>query len=262
MSIQSISRGIDVAGAEDAPPIVLLHAASYTRRTWLLPMRILARTHRVYAIDLPGHGECPIRKFDYDDALDMLGGFLQERVGRPALLAGISLGGCLAMELAPRHPDLVAGLALSGSTFDARGKVCHLVLTGESIVFPRWEKRLIRKLHRFANNSLPADAAEAIIEGGSWWHAAADAVKQLRGRDFPASLRRFDGPVLILNGDRDFVHRTAERAFARVCKDVRVETIRGGHHVCSLNDPAAYADAVRRFAEEMVYIQAKTRLQP
>jgi pimeloyl-ACP methyl ester carboxylesterase len=178
-------------------------------------MRLLAERYRVYALDLPGHGACASVRFEYEHALRTLERFLRDEVRRPALLAGVSLGGCLAMDLAGTHGDLVAGLALSGSTFDARGLICKLVLTGESVVFPRAERRLIHNLHEFARRQLPADAAEAIISGGSYWHAAAAAVRQLRGRDFPASLRRYDGPVLILNGRRDWVHRTAERAFAR-----------------------------------------------
>lgn len=249
----TLSPGVDVAGPMDGPPIVLLHAASFTRRSWLLPMRLLAQCYRVYAIDLPGHGECPDREFDYERALRLIETFLADVVQQPALLVGISLGGCLAMEVAARRADQVAGLVLTGSAFDPRGVIARIVLTGESLVFPRCERKLVENLHNAVRLRLPKDAADAIVEGGSWWLAAAQAVKQLRGRDFVASLKQYDGPVLILSGRRDWVHRTAERAFVRASGNATVETIEGGSHVCILDDPDAYAEAVDRFAATVVW---------
>src|SRR5262249_62116410 len=38
-------------------PIVLLHGLGSRREDWLPVARILARTHRVTLVDLPGHGE-------------------------------------------------------------------------------------------------------------------------------------------------------------------------------------------------------------
>jgi len=244
----TLSPGVDVAGPMDGSPIVLLHAASFTRRSWLLPMRLLAQRYRVYAIDLPGHGECPDREFDYERALRLIETFLADVVRRPAVLVGISLGGCLAMEVAARRADQVSGLVLTGSAFDPRGAIARIVLTGESLVFPRCERKLIENLHNAVRLRLSKDAADAIVEGGSYWHAAAAAVKQLRGRDFVRALKLYNGPLLILSGHRDWVHRTAEQAFVKASGNAVVETISGGSHVCILDDPETYAAAVERFA--------------
>ena len=52
------------------------------------------------------------------------------------------------MEYAAQHPECVAGLVLSGCTFDPRTVLCRLVLTGESLVFPRGAKMFTRMRYR------------------------------------------------------------------------------------------------------------------
>jgi len=243
--------GCDIAGRPDAPPIVLLHAAAYTRKAWLPQMRGLAEQYRVYAVDLPGHGDRSDRPFDYEASLSQLEAFLALQVRRPAILVGVSLGGCLSLDLAARCPARVAGLVLSGSSFDARTAICKLVLRGESIVFVAKEQTLIRRFHRFLRRTLPDDVAEEIVASGCYWHASAQAVLQLRGRDFFQSLRAYDGPILIANGARDIVHRSSERAFVRAAKNARAKPIAGGNHVCNLDQAAAFTKTVADFAAEV-----------
>jgi pimeloyl-ACP methyl ester carboxylesterase len=243
-------RACDVAGHPDAPPIVLLHAAAYTRKAWLPQVRALADRFRVYAVDLPGHGERADQPFDYQASIRLLEAFLALHVRRPAVLVGISLGGCLSLDVAAHCPRRVTGLVLSGSSFDARGTVCKLILKGESIVFVAKEHALIRRYHRFLRRTQPSDIAEEIVAAGSYWHASAQAVLQLRGRDFFVSLRAYDGPILVLNGQRDIVHRSSERAFVRAAKNARLATIPGGNHVCNLDRAELFSETVAAFASE------------
>ena len=46
----------DLIGPPDAPAIVLLHAAAYTRQMWGPQMEALGGESRILAPDLPGHG--------------------------------------------------------------------------------------------------------------------------------------------------------------------------------------------------------------
>src|SRR5919197_463461 len=48
----------DVAGADDAPPVVLLHGGGQTRHSWGTTLDVLAdRGWRAYSVDLRGHGD-------------------------------------------------------------------------------------------------------------------------------------------------------------------------------------------------------------
>ena len=46
----------DLTGPPDAPALVFLHAASYTRKMWLPQTHALQNEFRVLALDLPAHG--------------------------------------------------------------------------------------------------------------------------------------------------------------------------------------------------------------
>ncbi|BDI28625.1 carboxylesterase [Capsulimonas corticalis] len=242
--------GVDAAGPADAPPIVFLHGASYTRKAWGMQLQALADEFRVYALDLPGHGSCSHTEYDWDDSLEYVQRFLRDIAGRPALLVGVSLGGCLGVTIAGGDSDLLAGLIVSGSTFDARGHVCYLVLRGEAWTFRHREAQLTRRFQRWVRGRLPSEFAESIVAAGCHWESAARAVISLTGRDFVAALGRYDGPALILNGDRDWVHRSAEGVFVRAAQNARAATVPGGH-IANLDAPEAFTAKVREFAREI-----------
>ncbi|MBV9850374.1 MAG: alpha/beta fold hydrolase [Armatimonadetes bacterium] len=241
----------DLAGPEDAPPLVFLHAASYTRKVWLPQTRALRQDFRVLALDLPAHGALADRPFTFAAAVREVAQVLHDVLpGRRALLVGTSLGGCVAMQFAAAHPGRVAGLVLSGCTFDARGLLCRLVLTGEGIVFPRGAQSFTRALHRDLHRRFP-DLADEIIAAGTYWHGAAQAVRAMRRVDFRSALARYPGPALILNGRHDRVHRSSEAAFAGAAQNARVLTIARAGHIASLDQPGAFTDAVRYFASQV-----------
>lgn len=245
------TRTYDVAGPGDGSPLVLLHAASYTRKMWLPLAARLRDEFRLVTPDLPGHGAQSGGRFTFaqaaQDVVDVLN---RERIER-ALLVGVSLGGCLALDIAAQHPDRVSGLVLSGCTFDPRGLLCRLVLTAEGYVFPRGAPRFTRSLERYLQVRYPGPVADEILASGAHWPAAADAVLAMRGVDFPAKLASYPGPALILNGAGDWIHRTAERAFARAARNGSVRLIPGAGHIASLDSPGAFAEAVREFARSM-----------
>lgn len=231
------------------PVLLLLHAASYTRAMWRPVQTLLADEFCTMAIDLPGHGTQAGETFTFAAARQAVADALEAFDGL-AVLVGVSLGGCLAMDFAGRFPERVAGLVLSGCTFDPRLPLFQLVLTGEGFVFPRGAKYFTKNFHAWASKNLSTADADAIVSDGSFWDAAAEAVLAMRGVDFRAKLALFPGPTLILNGARDWVHRTSEASFARAAQNARVELVPHAGHVACLDAPVAFADAVKKFVSE------------
>ncbi len=102
-------------GAQDAPPLVLLHGSSMNSIMWAKDMQTFAARFRVYAPDMPGEPgrsapvQLPFDTPDYADwlldVLDALG------IGQTALI-GASLGGWLTAKFAASHPERVASLVL------------------------------------------------------------------------------------------------------------------------------------------------------
>lgn len=98
-------------------PIVLVHGAFESVDTWSRLAPLLARGHRVYALDLTGYGYSQ-RKGPYtvDHQTDQLLGFLDAMhlgaAGDRPVLVGHSSGAAVVAEAALRTPGRIAGLML------------------------------------------------------------------------------------------------------------------------------------------------------
>ena len=95
-----------------APPVVFIHGAGGTHQNWLLQVGDLPQTS-TFAPDLPGHGHSEGAGRDAIPAYaDWLVAFLDVAGQDRAVLVGHSMGGAIALDVALRYPDRVAGLGL------------------------------------------------------------------------------------------------------------------------------------------------------
>jgi len=108
---------VRAAGGADGTPVLLLHDAPGAGRPLLALLHALARHRPVILPDLPGCGESDPLPADaralahYADAMALL---LRARAGGPVQVHAVGFGAAVALELNARHPDLVAGLTLTG----------------------------------------------------------------------------------------------------------------------------------------------------
>lgn len=98
----------------DGPPVVLLHGGALDHRLWDPQIAALARTHRVIAPDLRGHGASPRPTAPFRHADDVVALLRALDLG-PAALVGISLGARTAVDVALETPELVERLVVSGA---------------------------------------------------------------------------------------------------------------------------------------------------
>ncbi|MGH8932727.1 MAG: alpha/beta fold hydrolase [Egibacteraceae bacterium] len=96
------------------PAMVILHGGSGRAATARPLAERLAKTMRVWAPDLPGHGDTSPTPGEYQlRAVAWRVAALMERViGEPAVVYGHSYGGHVAMMLAFLRPDLLSGLVV------------------------------------------------------------------------------------------------------------------------------------------------------
>ena len=103
-----------IDGPPDAPVVVLLDSLGSTLEMWQPQVPELATRFRVVRYDLPGHGGSASPPGPYTieglgrDVCALLDGLGIER----AHLAGLSIGGMIAMSIAARVPERVDRLAL------------------------------------------------------------------------------------------------------------------------------------------------------
>src|SRR5277367_540258 len=95
-------------GAPDAPPLVLVHGFAADKLAWQYNFAALARTYRVTAIDLPGHGESEIvtKAVPWRGMAGWLAALLGELGLERPHLVGHSLGARLCLALAAQASSL------------------------------------------------------------------------------------------------------------------------------------------------------------
>lgn len=254
------------AGKVGAPPLVYLHSAG--GETQLEVLDELARDFDVIVPVLPGWGESEGGDeidgpedvvFHLLDVFDALG--LTPDAPRPLVL-GTSLGGWMALELASRYPDRVAGLVLVNPV--------GLHLDGAPIaeMFGRSPAELAEML--FADQSHPIAMAMHAMEEFTgdvgkqveiplelvlpMWKAMGATARigwdpylhnpKLRGR-----LHRVTVPVLVVAGAQDgMVPRVHAETYAEELPDARLEVVDGAAHWLPLERPEELASLVREFA--------------
>ena len=248
---EDLSALADIAGSADAPPIVLLHGIGVTRAQWSPQLRSLAGDHRLIAADLPGHGAFSSARFTFDGAAHHVLRVVDELAGGRALVAGISLGGYVAIEAAAQAPERIAGLALTGCSGNPRG-LRRVIPAGMAffsyVAGERWLGVVNAMQYRAHYGDEIGREQE---EAGFAFASARAALWQIRGRDFIRRLAAFQGPVAIINGERDTMFRLGELSFLAAARDATLQIVPQAGHVANLERPAAYDRALRRFARSI-----------
>jgi 2-succinyl-6-hydroxy-2,4-cyclohexadiene-1-carboxylate synthase len=232
--------------------LVLAHGFTQNSAGWGPFGTILAGSHEVLALDLPGHGGSDAVRADLPGTARLLGG-----AGGVADYLGYSLGGRVALHLALDRPDLVRRLVLVGATAGivdpgARAQrreadealALELETGGLEPFLDRW---LAGPLFR----SLPAGAAG--LEGRRR-NTAGGLASSLRlcgtGSQDPLwdRLPELAMPVLLLAGVLDLRFGETARVMApAIGPNARFSLVPGAGHACQLERPALTARLVEAF---------------
>jgi pimeloyl-ACP methyl ester carboxylesterase len=242
----------DSAGSVNSPALVLVHGSVVTRKMWLPQLRGLSNSFRVIAPDLPGHGDLAHVPFSFAAAVQMLAELIDREARGRVLVAGLSLGGYIAIELADCHPDQVSGLVLSGCSLNFKGALGMYLKFVSGLMQRGWLKQSHAQAEEKTRRMFPpalADVAEAQLQAGVYPEPLGPSFAEMAGKDFTIPLARYHGPGLILNGERDKASRRGEAKFAAAMRQGQVRVVKGGGHACNLDQPEAYNQAVREFGQ-------------
>ena len=103
-----------VEGPDNGPPLLLIHGqgANWEDYTSVLPQ--LSRYYHIYAIDCHGHGKSSYNPEKY--YAEVMGAdfiwFMENVIGEPAVVSGLSSGGLITAWLAANSPENVLGIIL------------------------------------------------------------------------------------------------------------------------------------------------------
>jgi pimeloyl-ACP methyl ester carboxylesterase len=236
-------------------PLVLLHAFPLDHRMWRAAAEELPPGIRAIAVDLPGQGQSDLGGLvpSLELAADAVHRTLHDQGIANAVVAGVSLGGYVALALAERHPGFVAGLGLidTRSTADTdegranRLRMAHEVemsqsvqpvlamppgLLGETSLKER--RHLLPTLEAWVRGQAPAGIA---------WAQRAMAARP----DRTHVLMVFDGPVSVIVGAEDGVTPVSEAEhMVRASADGALTVVPSVGHLGVVEDPATVAAAL------------------
>ena len=121
VKVNGMQMYYEVSGAGD--PLIVLHGAYMNIPTMGAIIPSLAKTHKVYALELQGHGRTTDidRPITYPNLADDVAAFMDAVGLRKADVFGYSMGAIAGLQLAIRHPEKVNKLISAAGAYDASG---------------------------------------------------------------------------------------------------------------------------------------------
>ena len=248
--------------------LILLHGAGENASDWQWVLPELARTHRVYALDLIGASEARTDGISSPELYArLLATFLAALGIERAAVVGNSLGGLIALHFALSVPSQVTALGLVNSA--GLGRAIHpailgMIVPGAGDVGTAWSMTPIGALHRigFRAPLLFAHPGRAPAE----WYAEQYRLAQLpnflpevmavlraqidlRGQRVVLldELPRLRMPTLVVWGERDLIFPLAQAQSAmHHLRDGQLVVIPDCGHLPHVEAPARCAAAITR----------------
>lgn len=195
-------------GEAERPPLVLLHAIGTDMGLWDAAVPALLRAFRLLRVDARGHGASDAPAGDYGMAMlaaDVLAAMDMAGIGKAAI-AGVSLGGMIAMEMALAAPDRVTALALvcTSAALDSAiwaERVVSVRADGVAAIAEAAMGRYLSPGFATAHPAIAASIRNTLVETPADGYAGAGAA--IRDMDLLGRLSGIVVPTLVIAGDRD-----------------------------------------------------------
>ncbi|MFJ2817289.1 4-carboxymuconolactone decarboxylase [Streptomyces sp. NPDC087294] len=239
-------------GPEDAPVLILGPSLGTTWHMWDRQMPELTKQWRVFRFDLPGHGGAPAYPAGSVSELvsRLLATFDKLGVHRFGY-AGCALGGAVGIELALRHPERLASLALiaasprfgSADEFRQRGVIVRS--NGLDPIARSSPDRWFTGGFAAAQPAITEWAVQMVRTTDPGCYIA--SCEALAAFDVRGELGRVGVPTLVLVGSDDQVTGPAEaRTLVAGIPDARLAVVPGASHLVPVEQPAAVTDLLIR----------------
>jgi pimeloyl-ACP methyl ester carboxylesterase len=260
-------------GDGDGQPIVFVHGLSGSWPNWLEQLPVLARDHRVLALDLPGFGHSPMPSWEISIPAyaRLLDGLLQARGIDAAAVVGNSMGGFIGTELAVSNPKRVerlvlvsaAGVSTYGSPRRRRAtgalRRLETVLAGTTAWVaahsdaierrPRLRGATLNLVVAHPSRLPAALAAEQVRGAGT--DGFFDALESILDYHVRERLPEIACPTLIVWGERDMLISVHDaEVFAELIPNSRKVIYEDTGHMAMLERPQAFNALLAEFLDE------------
>jgi pimeloyl-ACP methyl ester carboxylesterase len=264
VSVNGTTLAVETCGS--GLPLVLLHAFPLDHRMWqrVLPLadhlRLVIPDQRGFGGSVGGDDSTAEPASIGQLAEDVVGLLDALHVSEPAVIAGVSMGGYVAQQVAARHPDRVHSLILCDTKFaadtsEARAGRADLAArvgrVGQRILAEAMIPNLLAKAPTVESPS-KRNAVEQLLhemitrQPVATIQAALAALGQRP--DMTAAMQQCDRPVLLICGAEDTITPPAVmQAMEELLPQGRLLVVPEAGHLVPLEAPEIFCEAVLAF---------------
>ncbi|WP_413760694.1 alpha/beta fold hydrolase [Streptomyces sp. MMBL 11-3] len=264
-SVNGIELHVTEAGS--GAPLLMLHGVGVDASAQRREIEALARSHRVIAPDLRGHGRStrPAAYSLRDHVDDMIGLLDELGLARTAVLGG-SMGSYVAQALALAVPQRVRELVLVAATSHGRTSSTDRVLAEHADEL----RGLFREQQQqwLGDRLFAPETPPSVRDQVRDWYVSRHGLglalspeqieaanKAVLGFDFRADLATLEIPTLLISGRHDLLNPPAEaERMARLLPSARLEVFEHSGHLPSLEEPERFDSTVLAFLTEQTAV--------
>ena len=204
-------------------PVVLLHGGTATiQYSFSRQIDLLAKNHKVIAIEQMGHGHSPDiagRPFSYEEMTEDTAALLTKLGIKDADVVGWSDGGQIALRLAAFHPELVRRVFASGVGFGTPAASREAV---ENLTDARWPREF--------RDGYVSTSPDGMAHWPVVWRKACMMWARPTWGFTEEDLHKIKARTLIVAGEYDVVSADVTRKVAKAIPGATVRILPGADH--------------------------------
>jgi 4,5:9,10-diseco-3-hydroxy-5,9,17-trioxoandrosta-1(10),2-diene-4-oate hydrolase len=263
---------------EQGSSVLFIHGIVSSMEDWLQNIHPLAKKHRVFAVDIPGHGytDKPDAPYTFEYFADFINDFLTFQNLDTVSLIGNSLGGGIALQFAHQFPQKINKIILVSSAGFGKDVSIIFRLIGVPIIGPLLirtnpkepviRERLVKFLSSLVYNieTVNSDMLELLLEARVQIAKLPDISKAvlavmkrystifgLRSRFVKHGMEILSSitcPVLIVWGENDPVFPVSHAYTGREkLTNAQVHVLKNCGHMAQIEHPDQFNDIVSDF---------------
>ncbi len=245
------------AGPDHGTPLLLVHGHPFDRSMWTPQLQRFGAERRVIVPDLRGYGASHGAVPDWTAFADDLAALLDAlRVPR-AVVAGLSMGGQIALEFWARHPRRVAGLLLADTTAAGETPASHAARLDQAAGLLRdgMDPYAVDALYLMVTPDAPPAVARhvlAMMRGADPAGAAAAQRARADRPDRRPDLAAVTVPTVVVVGSEDgFTPVSDAQVIADGVPGAELVIVDGAAHLPNLERPDAFDAALQRLLDRV-----------